>query len=273
MSIEKIRLLRRILIPVLRTVGDREVSIRHHYTGQPLRVHLFKHRGYWFHGKRREHETMNLFARIIQPGQSVCEVGGHIGYISLYFQKLAGSGRVTVFEPGSNNLPYLRRNVANTGIVLVEKAVAAQAGRLRFYMDSLTGQNNSLVQDFQGLQANSRVAYTPVAVTAAEVDCVSLDDFFPGGTTDPDFIKIDVEGAEADVLLGARKCLARALPSIMVEVQARESEVFDCLDELGYVLFSPSGRRLLAAPDLKGNVFAFHKAKHQELLKSIIPPA
>ncbi len=269
MSVEKVKLLRRVFLPLLKAFGDRDISIRHHYTGQTLSLHLFKHKGYWFHGKRREQETMRLFSRLIKPGDNVCEVGGHIGYISLYFKSLSKTGQVTVFEPGLNNLPYLRRNIANTGIVLVEKAVAAKQGRLRFFMDSLTGQNNSLVEDFQGLQTNSKVAYTPVAVTAVEVDCVTLDGHYAGGKADPAFIKIDVEGAEADVLSGARASLARALPVIMVEVQAREAEVFDCLTGLGYALFSEHGLPLTTADALKDNVFALHRTKHVALLDSL----
>jgi predicted methyltransferase len=66
--------------------------------------HSFKHYTYWYDGERREQTTMELFAKLINPGDVVVEVGGHIGYIAVYFSHLVGKqGRVVVFEPGPNN--------------------------------------------------------------------------------------------------------------------------------------------------------------------------
>lgn len=77
---------------------------------------------------------MELFAELIAPGQHVVEAGGHLGFITADFAKLAGAtGQVTVFEPGSSNFPYIRGNIAGfsavstlVSITLVEKAVGPQ---------------------------------------------------------------------------------------------------------------------------------------------------
>src|SRR5690349_12289207 len=110
MKLNEIGLLRRILIPLLNRWSPGDITLRHHWTGESVRLHSFRHKGYWYHGRRREEETMRLFSQLLKPGDSVIEVGGHIGYISLYFKALVEHGDVFVFEPGANNLPYIRQN-------------------------------------------------------------------------------------------------------------------------------------------------------------------
>jgi FkbM family methyltransferase len=78
---------------------------------------------------------------LITKGGTAVEVGGHIGYIAAYFAKLLGkTGELVVFEPGSNNLPYIRKNVTEmassadlANVRLVEKAVGPISGRNRVF--------------------------------------------------------------------------------------------------------------------------------------------
>src|SRR5262249_24259088 len=104
--------LRKVAIAALRRFNPGDISIRHHYTCERIVLHSFKHKGYWYYGKRRESESMALFAQLVRPEDTVIEVGGHIGYLSLYFAQLVGQrGQLIVFEPGANNLPYARANL------------------------------------------------------------------------------------------------------------------------------------------------------------------
>jgi len=97
-------------MPLLKATAF-DLSIAHPWVPPSrFRLNSFRHKGYWYHGKSRELRTMQLFAKLIRPNDTVAEVGGHIGFISMFFAKLVGdNGRVVVFEPGSNNLPYLRQ--------------------------------------------------------------------------------------------------------------------------------------------------------------------
>ena len=80
---------------------------------------------------------MTLCARLIRDGDVVFDVGGHIGYMALYFASLVGAGgRVFSFEPGSSNLPYIRANVeraTHKNVVLVEQAIGAENGFTTFW--------------------------------------------------------------------------------------------------------------------------------------------
>ena len=109
--------------------------------------------------RERERNTMLLFKKLINNGDTVIEVGGHIGYISLYFSNLIGKeGLLYVFEPGINNLPYLKNNVKEKhNIVVIEKAVGSCNARMPFYIENLSGQNNSFIKDFKGFIQNKKI--------------------------------------------------------------------------------------------------------------------
>lgn len=262
--------LRRIILPLLSRLNPGDITIRHHHTGDPVRLHSFRHKGYWYHGRKREKETMELFRRLLSPGDTVIEVGGHIGYISLYFKWLVKQGEVYVFEPGANNLPYMRRNVVPRGIHLIEKAAGDHNGQEVFFLESLTGQNNSFVPKFEGLEANAANAFIGDSkVTEVKVEMIRLDDFVESHSLIPRFVKIDVEGFELSVLKGMTNTIRQHCPKMMVEVQADQAAIFDLLSSAGYILFSDQLSVCSRPADLCVNIFALHAERHQELLKQL----
>jgi FkbM family methyltransferase len=260
------RLLRSIGLPLLKAL-NRDISIRHHWLDRNVKLNLFAHKGYWYHGRRREVEEMHAIRAMISPGDTVVEVGGHIGYISLWFAECVRSdsnGSVTVFEPGSNNLPYIRQNVSGVDYIrLIEKGCGSEAGKLEFFEDSLTGQNNSFVESFDGLQSNINAApNVEVQISKRSVDVVRLDKELENAV--PSFIKIDVEGYELPVLHGAGGWfgLGRKPPIIMIEVQADHDEIGAWMRERDYTLFDIDGREVSAIPHSTLNLFALNRDQH-----------
>lgn len=271
-----IPLLRRIGLPLLQRLNF-DISIAHHWVpGLRIRLNSFLHKGYWFHRRKREYDSMLLFTKLISPGSTVVEVGGHIGYITAHFASIASpKGKVVVFEPGSNNLPYIRQNTLNMSrnkslaeVTLVEKAVGPTAGWVEFYEDDLTGQNNSIVKNFPGLQANAKRAFIDTKVRTRNVEMISLDSYLLD--INVDFIKIDVEGFELGVLEGMAATLSTQRPMVMVEVQASETEIFRLLQSMGYILISSACLPISSASQLKNNVFCLHEEKHKEQLDRLV---
>lgn len=252
------RAFRKAGIAALRRFNPGDISIRHHYTGDRIKLHSFMHKGYWFYGKRREQETMELFAQLIRPGDSVVEVGGHIGYITLHFSRLVGqNGKVRVFEPGPNNLPYIRANIAGKANVnLISRAVADFCGPAQFFVENYTGQNNSLLSDYKRFDENLLNAGLEVSKSVIEVECVTLDAALENEPDRaPSFIKIDVEGAELTVLKGMSRTLRDAPVALMVEVTDRAQDVFDLLSGAGFIAFRGRGRPATSAAELQENTF------------------
>jgi FkbM family methyltransferase len=142
-----------------------------------------------------ERHMQRLFREHIRPGAIVYDVGANAGFFTLLASKLAGdSGRVYAFEPLPRNLEFLGRHIRLNELANVHNealAIAATSGEAHFRI----AQHASM----GGLSEEGDLR----VVTA------SLDDLIVSGrATRPDFIKMDIEGAESDALRGAKELLA-----------------------------------------------------------------
>jgi FkbM family methyltransferase len=236
-----------------------------------IKLNTFKHKGYWYHGKSREHETMVIFKDLISPNNVVVEVGGHIGYISIFFSHLVGSnGSLIVFEPGTNNLPYIAENIKNAPFknhTIKQIAVGQMEGTATFYEDDLTGQNNSLVRDFDGFQNNSKNSFVDAQIHEKTLKVTTLDVEFKDKTVD--FIKIDIEGGEWPAILGAEKLIQTKNPILMVEIQADQDAIFEFMNKHNYIGFNEQKITIDQAKKLNGNIFWLNKMKHGNLIERI----
>jgi FkbM family methyltransferase len=221
-------------------------KIKHHYTGYRFLLNSYFHKGYWFHGKNREFNTVQNFVQLINKGDYIVEVGGHIGYFSTLFAKLTGAtGKVVVFEPSSDNLMYLNYNVKllpldlQNIITIVPKGVGDKCGDLTFYIDPITGQNNSFVENFEGFFQNRKNSGDPRAtLTKTLVNVVTLDSIFEKSVAPPNFIKIDVEGFELNVVMGMRKLISKYSPTLMIEIQKDQENILDFFYSFGYQIYN-----------------------------------
>lgn len=229
--------LRHLGIPLLKVVAERDITITHHWVpGRRIRLNAFRHKGYWFHGNRREPGVMASLAKLVGPGDTVIDVGGHIGYVSLYLAHLVGpTGRVFVFEPSPDNLRYLTINTkAVAPIEIVRKAVSDSKGHARFFTETLTGQNSTLIENYANFEDTRRSAQIDEAYQALEVETTTLDAFVAERGIAPDFIKIDIEGAEMLAVRGMGAVLAEHRPDLMVEITRDQDEVMEILKKAGY---------------------------------------
>jgi len=265
----KSKALRSLVLPVLKYL-EKDIMIKHHWTGDEILLNLYRHKGYWFHGRNREKLEMFAIKSLIKQGDIVAEVGGHIGYLSLWFLRCCynAAGRVFVFEPGINNLPYLKENLKNKGAVIIESGCGESNGKLEFYMDDLTGQNNSFVKDFTGLSNNTKMALgVDVKVSMGIVSVIRLDEYFMN--IQPNFIKIDTEGFEYSVLRGAEGLLSegKELPIFMIEVQADEVEIFEFFTSRGYHIFNAHKKQITSPSEMSSNLFVLHPKYHMNKIE------
>lgn len=254
-TVSKVPILRPLAIGLLRLTKT-DIRIANPWTKHSLFLNSFHHKSYWFFGKVRENATMLMLAKCIATGDTVIEIGGHIGFISQYLSKLVGrSGRVIVFEPGSNNLSYIRKNLRNLpNVTLVEVAISNICGTTRFYEDNVTGQNNSLLPNYENAEAVAKSNGVRLKKHVAEVPVTTLDAYVQAYKLSPDFIKMDIEGAELNALLGSTSTLAH-VRGLMIEVTRNHAAVASLLRERGFQTFSAEGEELLNL-QFSGNIFA-----------------
>ena len=163
------------------------------------------------------------FQRLICPGSVAFDVGAHVGYYTVLSSVLAGPhGQVIAFEPLPANLKYLRRHLRLNG-----------CGNVRV-LTNCVGEGSSIAQfdDSHG----TGVGHLADAGTL-KVQVRSLDEMIECGELPiPQFIKIDVEGAELLVLKGAERLLRRHHPILVLSTHSDELDraCLERLSEFGY---------------------------------------
>lgn len=199
--------------------------------GLMLRVLPATPKSYWL-GTHEPHMQAAL-KKNIKQGMVVYDCGANIGYFSVMLAHLvAPSGRVYAFEPSPYSLECLQMASGINhldNLTVVPRAVWHQRESLRF---TCGVPSTSLVSDhIEGV-----LGETPKEEAFIDVSTVSLDEFvYDEGNPPPDFIKIDVEGAEGKTLLGARHLLSDHRPSLLLEIHGEPGrEVWNILQEFRY---------------------------------------
>lgn len=143
---------------------------------------------------------INFLKKIIRTGDTVFDIGANIGYYGLIAAKKVGpAGMVYMFEPASATRKILEENIRLNGISnakISNCAFGDNDGEKEIFLNSQSGLA-SFNQTFRGSVIGSEI-----------VKCVTLDKFIGEHAIDRiDFLKIDVEGFEPEVLRGGKNFL------------------------------------------------------------------
>lgn len=177
--------------------------------------------GHWEPG------VTTLLRRLLKPGMTMLEVGANYGYFSLLAASLVGEGgRVRCLEPNPQVARLLRQSIEINGfsrqVAVVEKAAWSSAAELEFFV---------LAEHMGSSSANASAARIAEAfkdqAKCIKIQSVPLDEFAADFT--PDVLKIDAEGAELQVILGARGLLERN-PGIRVVMEFYPANFADAED-------------------------------------------
>jgi FkbM family methyltransferase len=255
MKIASLKYLRAIVIYFLK-ITSRDLSMKNPYSNKKIILNSYLHKGYWYFQRYREEKTINSIKKIVNNGDNVIEIGGHIGFISHLYSTLVGtSGQVFVFEPGDNNLKYTRKNLSNLeNVELIEKACGDINGVLNFYKDGISGQNNSLLEDYENVDEVAKTHNEAPSRVVSKVDVIRLGDFISSKKLSVNHVKIDVEGAEMQVLQGLGEDLGK-IPSFMIEMTRDLEAVYSLMSAAGYLAYDEQLNRLEGTEIPRGNVF------------------
>jgi FkbM family methyltransferase len=195
-----------------------------------------------------EPEVQALLKRIVRPGQTCVDVGANVGYITLLLARLVDStGQVIAFEAHPANSAILHQNLSSYKLaahIKVENMAVSDGScetvRLFPGRNHASAEWNIVGHDVEGQETKAEL----------EVRAISLDQYFSTGPVD--FVKIDVEGAEAQVLAGMKRILRDLRPVVFVEFHdATGWEGRWELYAAGYNLYDLNGHQLKPSAETK----------------------
>jgi FkbM family methyltransferase len=171
------------------------------------------------------------------PGTVVFDVGANVGLFTIALARRVGpNGRVFSMEPLPGNVDRLREHIEMNGlhnVIILDAAAADRTGEVIFYpgTDNVFGSTV-----FRDLRSRSEFSI--------KVPGVTLDDVWSdAGSPRVTIIKIDVEGAEMQVLKGVSKLVTACTPLLMVEISNhRHFSAFQAwASENNYAHIHPAG--------------------------------
>jgi FkbM family methyltransferase len=161
-----------------------------------------------------ERDEIRYVRTLLKPGNTAIDVGAHIGFFTIHMAAAVGrTGRIYAFEPVDANADLLERSIAENGfgdrVVFRRAAVGAQSGTatLTYAVETLNSGGAYLLRD--GAAALAGNVQKPIPI-------VALDDLDLQRPVH--LIKMDVEGAEPQVIRGATRLLKEDRPILLSEL-------------------------------------------------------
>lgn len=161
-------------------------------------------------GEAFEPAMVFLFDALIEPQHTVLDIGANIGCTSILFADRAR--QVYSFEPSTSTFQFLQKNITNAGCDNVTPANIGLGKSAGVYELTFSPNNRSGAFVSNQLRASDghqvepiRIAQGDAYIKAASVPKV-------------DFIKIDVEGFEKDVIEGLAETISREKPVVVLEL-------------------------------------------------------
>ncbi len=172
-------------------------------------------------GRLYERAELDHCRATLKPRAVIVDVGANTGNHLVFFASFLDPALILPVEPHPEAIRELRENIALNAITCVDERC------LGFGAGARAG-------DFRLLEGVDWAQAELVPAAGGEIRVAPLDELIQERV---DFLKIDVEGMEIEVLEGARRLLAGCRPRLMVEVAARNRERFGRLcAELGYAV-------------------------------------
>lgn len=143
----------------------------------------------------------------VEKGDICFDGGAYIGDTAVYFMKNGAKG-VYAFECYEENLQYLKKNIIKLGykdnIHICEKALSDKTGEITFSEMESNITGGSIAIDRGGPER--------------KVQAITIDDFCEKEGVYPNFIKMDIEGAEVKALNGAKKTIQQHRPKLAISI-------------------------------------------------------
>ncbi len=182
-----------------------------------IRIDIARERSWW--AGSHEPALQEELRSLLRDGLVMYDVGAHIGFYSLPAARVGA--QVVAFEPDPETAARLRMHAERNNLAdrlrVIEAAAWSASTRSITFRRGLPRSQGGVSWDERG----PVIASGPLI----EVQAIRLDDFVASGGPAPQLIKIDVEGAESEVLKGAAGTIRSLRPILIVEVHTSAEEV------------------------------------------------
>lgn len=191
---------------------------------------------------------LNIARAFVDKGSVVVDIGAHIGTFAIPIS--AKVGKVVAFEPSHDAFSLLSRNAKENSVSpqLVNKALGSKKG-----------SGTLLVRNASNAGANTLVSGGDISITTLDEE-----------VSHADFIKIDVEGMELDVLKGGARLIERARPVVVFEVNLSQLRAHGTSPRALERFFTGHGYQLYLP--LEKEAFVFARVQSATLLTALIAP-
>lgn len=216
---------------------------------------------------------LKVVQALVVEGEVVVDVGANIGLYSYYLSSFVGpSGVVNSLEPVPSTFAILSANVAAFNLKNLQL--------LPYALDREPGQRTMAVPKFEsGGENYYRASFADsesggqIQVPTSSIDTLFLE-------SDVAFVKVDVEGAELSVLLGAQKFLSQKSSAWLIEISGNPDDlsgtawkVFSLMKDSGYQAFWFDGECLRKRKSGENSVnYFFLKENHLERIRQASSP-
>jgi len=172
---------------------------------------------YIIDGQDFEPDMIKLIDEVVKPGAVVYDIGANVGCMSIALSKRAKI--VHSFEPSPITVEYLKRNITESGIknICVHSFGIGESFKATSLTYSKHDRSGAFISDISEADAGHEKDLVIVE---------GIDTLLLFGLSAPDFIKIDVEGYELNILRGARKTIKEYKPTAIIEMNSWCLNVF-----------------------------------------------
>lgn len=178
----------------------------------------------------------------------VVDVGAHYGYFSLFaLQNLSPNSRIVSIEPSSDNLKIFKENIKkvnDTHIILIEKALYSKSDLNLDFNTSMEGYNHHISHSIGN-----------------KVRTISIEDIMKSNNISKiDFLKMDCEGSEYEIILDSPGEVFETIETISMEYHDRKIDGYSPLDIVEKLkILGYSVRKFEASRDLSYQNLNFGK--------------
>lgn len=172
---------------------------------------------FWQGVQEGDRGEVKLLKSLLAPQSVFIDVGANIGAFSLMAARRLPQGKVHSFEPSPYHIKKLNSNLLLNrfnNIQIHPVALSSKLGPAKLYFPKSKGslENTGMASQFE---------FDVMSYRIEDIECVRLDDYLESyNISKVNIIKIDVEGAELDVLIGARQTIYRNRPHVLMEVNS-----------------------------------------------------